>query len=306
MLRLILLLVVLGLILPAASSVPGEGNPISVRVDVTDDSYRLFPGYVQFPSATEGEQIVGYRNVTVEDFTSWRVRESGIDRIKALLESSFQEDIAGELSYGLSQEGIKVRYTPATADGSRFQELVATVPARVNGEVAMESQEFQASIPVKIVKTDQDSLRKTAIITAKSTHSSFDSRTGDSYREDFRVLETFTVGRGQRVRNVSRGGKSVDFEGYIKMPSPCHRLNRDYTEIDKGMIVRIKPVLPEENSGCIRLNATKRYRISLASDSPFKLRIQQNGRELRVVETRGYSRLPGLLERFLDLFRNFV
>lgn len=134
---------------------------------------------------------------------------------------------------------------------------------------------------------------------------SFGGEDGPQYQLTLTTTNTTPELMDDRIEDIHRSGRAVEFTGYIQVPTPCHDLITSSSESNHTLTLTVSA----ESTGevCVQQVVTKQYRLDLQSTEPFRLEVRHDDTHVRTLETTDYPPEDtgsggGLLAFFADLW----
>ncbi|MFB6294617.1 MAG: hypothetical protein ABEI97_02565 [Candidatus Nanohaloarchaea archaeon] len=115
---------------------------------------------------------------------------------------------------------------------------------------------------------------------------SFGGGDGPTFHLTVAPVNTTGTITDERVSDVTRGARYVEFTGHIQVPTPCHSLDT-HAEVDGNTLVLTVDSTAGEGP-CVQQVVMKQYRLDLQADEPFQLELRHHDTPITTVNTTGY------------------
>lgn len=104
-----------------------------------------------------------------------------------------------------------------------------------------------------------------------------------------------------RLENVQYGEENhtVEFDGFITAPTPCHTIGHDVSKTENGYIMNVETQVEQEGA-CAQVITIIEYDASFSTDEKFKLEVRHDNQTVDTLEH------PGMKKERKGLFSGLI
>lgn len=125
---------------------------------------------------------------------------------------------------------------------------------------------------------------------------------GTEWRAEVSMVNRTQTVEDERLENVRYGEENytVEFDGFITAPTPCHTVGHDVSESNDGYVLDITTERDNETGACTQVMTTIEYDGSFSTDEDFTLEVRHGNQTVDTLEH------PGMEKERKGLFSGFM